>query len=204
MTLGVSITTYARNTTKARIMEALADVVLTDGVSGFSVQSVADRAGISHRTVYRHFPSREALLEGLTDYLDDWMRSEGLPGVPTTYEELIEATGPLYSFFGAQAPMSVAMVIVSLALGVEPERRERRTEGFIEMVRRESPNLTDDEARKWGLALRTVASSQSWYALTHRFQLSNQEAASVTSMSLRALIAEIRRHDSRQRSKEEY
>lgn len=100
--------------------------------------------------------------------------------------------------------MSEAMVIVSLALGVEPERRARRTEGFIEMVRGESPNLTADEARRWGLALRAVASSQSWFALTRRFQLSNEEAASVTSMSLRALIAEIRRHDSRQRSKEEH
>lgn len=34
----------------------MVEVILEGGLPGFSVQEVADRAGVSHRTVYRHFP----------------------------------------------------------------------------------------------------------------------------------------------------
>ena len=38
-------------TTVDRILAALVEVILEGGLPGFSVQEVADRAGISHRTV---------------------------------------------------------------------------------------------------------------------------------------------------------
>lgn len=188
--------------TGIRILEALADVVLTDGVSAFSVQAVADQAGVSHRTVYRYFPSREALLEGLTEHLDRWMRAEGLPGTPTSFDETIQAIPVVYEFFETHAPLVEAMVIVSLALRIEPRQRQERTEGFISMMRREAPHLQPAEAHRWALALRSLASSQQWYALTRRFGLDPADAVTVTVDSLRTLIGEIRRRDARMQRKE--
>ncbi|MCB1015943.1 MAG: TetR/AcrR family transcriptional regulator, partial [Acidimicrobiales bacterium] len=43
----------------------------------FSVQGVADRCGISHRTVYRHFPTRESLLDGLVERMGAAMEAAG-------------------------------------------------------------------------------------------------------------------------------
>jgi AcrR family transcriptional regulator len=40
-------------------------LVLKRGVEGFTMQDVADAAGVSVRTVYRYFPSREAFAEDL-------------------------------------------------------------------------------------------------------------------------------------------
>src|SRR5687768_8115852 len=59
-----------KEATRAKILDALVRVVIDDGVHAFSVASVAERAGISHRTVYRHFASREELLEALSEAID--------------------------------------------------------------------------------------------------------------------------------------
>jgi hypothetical protein len=41
-----------RQRTRRVILEAMVDVIMeTDGI-GFSVQAVADRAGVTHRTIY--------------------------------------------------------------------------------------------------------------------------------------------------------
>lgn len=189
--------------TTARIVNALVDVISTDGITEFSVQSVADRANVSHRTVYRHFPSREALLEGITDYLEDPMRAEGLPGVPEDLDDCVDTIEGVFAFFEANAAMIEAMVIVRLALGMEPSRSRERTEGFIDIVRKGAPHLSEDEIHSYAMGLRAIASSQHWYVLTRRLGLSTEQASKVAADTLRALIGEIRRRNARQRSKEE-
>lgn len=51
------------------------------------MQEVAKRAGVTHRTVYNHFPTREALSDALAAYVDERLASLGpapdaqLPGL---------------------------------------------------------------------------------------------------------------------------
>lgn len=188
--------------TTTRILNALVDVISTDGITEFSVQAVADRANVSHRTIYRHFPSREALLEGITDYLEDPMRSEGLPGIPNSLDECVETIESVFSFFEANAAMIEAMVVVRLAVGVEPSRGLERTKGFIDIVRNDAPHLSPEEVESYAMGLRSIASSQHWYVLTRRLGLSTEQAHKVAADTLRALIGEIRRRNARRRSKE--
>ena len=175
------------------------DVIATDGVADFSVQAVANRADVSHRTVYRYFPSREALLEGLTDFLDDPLRAAGLPAVPESLDEIVESIPATFEFFEANAPVIEAMVIVRLALGIEPTRSKERTEAFDRIVREEAPSLTGQQTHTYAMGLRSIASSQHWHLLTRRLELPASEAATVAVDSLRALIGEIRRRDARER-----
>jgi AcrR family transcriptional regulator len=48
-----------------RILDATAELTATD--PAVSLEQVAARAGVSRATLYRHFPSRDALLDVLTD-----------------------------------------------------------------------------------------------------------------------------------------
>lgn len=183
-------------------MEALVDVLSTDGISEFSVQAVADRAKVSHRTVYRHYPSREALLEGLTEHLEDPMRASGLPGIPASLDQAVDSIVPLFEFFEKHAPTLEAMVVVRLALGVEPARSQERTKAFQDLVEEDAPNLDPEETRSYAMGLRAIASSQHWYVLTRRLGISTPRAADVTAESLRALIGQIRRRNARKRTRE--
>src|SRR5262245_6499022 len=73
-----------RQRTRRAILEAMVDVIMeTDGI-GFSVQAVADRAGVTHRTIYNHFPTRAALCDAFSDHVDELLgASAGLTEEPT-------------------------------------------------------------------------------------------------------------------------
>jgi TetR/AcrR family transcriptional repressor of mexCD-oprJ operon len=68
----------------AAILEAAAEVLATDGEAA-SMNDVATAAGVGRATVYRYFPSREALLDRLADLAlaraGDRLHAAGLPGV---------------------------------------------------------------------------------------------------------------------------
>jgi AcrR family transcriptional regulator len=55
--------------TRTRILDALVRT-LARGVADFSVPAVAEEAGVSIPTVYRHFPTKRALLEALTGHVE--------------------------------------------------------------------------------------------------------------------------------------
>ena len=71
--IGPSLRDRQRDLTRRLIVDALTQVILRDGISEFSMQSVADEAGCSLRTLYRYFPSREALLVGLEQEMADFV-----------------------------------------------------------------------------------------------------------------------------------
>ena len=54
--------------TRRRIVEAVAHVAAHEHPTAFSVPAVARHAGLSVRTVYRYFPTKEDLLDGLNDF----------------------------------------------------------------------------------------------------------------------------------------
>jgi hypothetical protein len=43
------------------VLEAVIALLADRGFAGTSVEAVADRAGVSKATIYRHWPSKEAL-----------------------------------------------------------------------------------------------------------------------------------------------
>lgn len=54
---------------RSQILEAVRDLIFTEGFSNFTIREVASRVGISEAAIYRHFISKEemmlALLEGM-------------------------------------------------------------------------------------------------------------------------------------------
>src|SRR4030095_3779844 len=82
--------------TRDLIFEALMRLVSEEGVHDFSIQRVANLAGVSHRTVYRYFPTREALLEGLALWLEDRMPHDLSSFSPDQAEDAIRT---IHGFF---------------------------------------------------------------------------------------------------------
>ena len=72
--------TDAATKTRARIVSAAAAILGTaEGISGFSLQGVAEKAGVTRLTVYNQFGSRRALLEAV---FDDMAARGGLHRIP--------------------------------------------------------------------------------------------------------------------------
>jgi TetR/AcrR family transcriptional regulator, mexJK operon transcriptional repressor len=63
--------------TRAAILRAARPIMLRDGLGGTTLDRVAAEGGIAKMTLYRHFPSKEALFEGLVTAMCESIR-EGL------------------------------------------------------------------------------------------------------------------------------
>ena len=66
---------------RAEILRAARPILLRDGLGGTTLDRVAAEGKISKMTLYRHFPSKEALFEGLVTAMCEYMR-EGLENAP--------------------------------------------------------------------------------------------------------------------------
>ena len=117
--------------TRETIVRAVADVVAEGRLADFSVQEIADRAGVSYRTVYRHFPDRDALFDGLMAWLEERMVDRGGVRDPRDAHEITQGLGPNFEVMEQNASLMDAFVRLRVAQG-PPEGTQRRTGAFHE------------------------------------------------------------------------
>ncbi len=61
---------------RAEILRAARPILLRDGLGGTTLDRVATEGKISKMTLYRHFPSKEALFEGLVRAMCEYLRED--------------------------------------------------------------------------------------------------------------------------------
>lgn len=73
-----------REATRKAILEAAESIVLEDGVEALKSKALADRAGISERSLFNHFPNlNEVVLSRITSYLTLLLSEPEIPaGLP--------------------------------------------------------------------------------------------------------------------------
>lgn len=156
-----------------RIMEALAAEIVERGVLELSVPAVADRAGVSARTVYNYFESKDGLLAALGPWADEYMDRLGGVMVPPDADRLAEAVRVNFRVFSEMGDVAAAIARVRAAVDPESpllararERSERRTDAILGAIVAQRPDLDPDRARAVAAAVRVLASFSTWHRLT--------------------------------------
>jgi AcrR family transcriptional regulator len=173
------------SSTRLRILEALAAAVLEGGLSDFSVQGIADRCGISHRTVYRHFPTRESLLDGLVLQVSEAMRAAGGAVDIEMLDDLPGATLHNFSLFNANENLAQAAVRFSVGTAIENRDRRDRDDDVADAVG--ALDLGRDDAGMVAGVLRHLSSSRTWLLLRDT-GLDPDQAASAAAWAVEVLI----------------
>jgi len=185
----------AKADTREKIVQAVIRVVLDDGIHAFTVQNVALKAGVSHRTVYRHFTTREELLDGLAESLERLAAGSTIPTTPETIDDVIIAVAPSFLAMGELRDAVRAYVITSLALNWQDEARRKRTLAFDKSIGVAFPHLPSKEQREAAALIRHLASTRTWYALTVEGGLDDAAAARGADWAVRALFNDLGRRD---------
>lgn len=162
-------------------------IIESEGV-GFSVQTVADRAGVSHRTVYNHFPTREALCDAFMDYVDDLLASSGFMPLTLSVNALPSTVNALYGGLERRDRYVRASVLLQIANRRPLSTWRNRTKTLEKSVARELVGRTPLTARQLTAALRMFASSMGWHLLTEQYGLSTSQAAATSEWATRALL----------------
>src|SRR6266498_575027 len=105
--------------TRKAILDAAVELFLDRRSDGFSVQEVADRAGLTHRTVYRYFPSRQELLGATAERMEPAVVHQRFAEV-STVEEWIDALGA--HFAHTEANFELVRRVVAALFASESQR----------------------------------------------------------------------------------
>ena len=195
--LTLSLREQQKGLAKRLIVEAAARVILRSGVFQFSMQEVADEAGVSLRTLYRYFPSREELLDGVTNEVFNDLRRVGVvPTVPDVDpsalpEAMARMVGDAFRITAERADLGRAWVVINMVSGT----RNTASRGLDAMVRevvgQVGPHLTTAELDLVFGVTRYLAGSIAWKVMTDEFGMNTEQVAEAVGWALRTLLGSI-------------
>ena len=190
-------TTRHTEATRNAILDAAVDLFRERRSDGFSVQDVADRAGLTHRTIYRYFPTRQELLGATGQHLAPRIAEEPLSEV-STVEEWIDMLGAHLARAEANFEFIRSVVVATLAsddLRLFGHSLRDRDTHLWEVFRRQFPQLDEGDARRTFAALRHLTSSTSYVFFRLRFRLPPAEATEAIQTAARQIVDRAARRD---------
>lgn len=183
-----------KSETRTAIMNAVVKVILEQGIHAFTIQNVAEAAGISHRTVYRHFESREALLEGLQEAIQRQADDVGL-AIPQDLDSAVDMAGPLFEEFYRMGDAMHASVIAATALGYQSQQQRGSLDHLYGLLAKRFVHLPEVELRDAAAVVRCIVNRYTWYVLAINHALPATESARAVSWAVRVLMEELDRRD---------
>ncbi len=168
--------------TRDRILRAFV-AELGTGSADFSIQGIADRAGVGVRTVYHHFPTREVQIDAVATWIESQL--VGAEPGPASLADLPAYAERIYRLALAHEAETRASLTPGVAELVRARRRKRRL-ARIDGVLGEL-GLPGAEARRIAAVVKALISADFGFALMDRYGLSGEEAV----MAVRGAIAAI-------------
>ena len=153
-----------------------------------SYRALGDAVGVSERTVYRHFPTRSHLLEGVAG----WIESTQFPLPPfVTIVEFQEAVRARFLAFDSSPAFAfVCARAASISPTGEPEPTFF-TRALVAMLATNHPTVNERDLRRVAATLRYFASAQFWARMRTGFDLSGAAIADVFDRTVAEVLGDL-------------
>ncbi len=178
--------------TRQRILRAMADVLADETVDEVTIPIVAMRARVSVRTVYRHFPTKEALFDAFGEWAEEHLRLV-LHSYPETIEGVREMAPALYRMYDDQAPL-IRALLSKRGQEIRTRTRRRRLKTFEKAMEELTQDLEPEERRLANAVVYMLVSAPAWQAMRDQCGLDGAEAGRAAAWAIRVLTDELRRN----------
>ena len=146
---------------KEQILQALVHMLETNAGARITTANIAKTVGVSEAALYRHFPSKAKMFEGLICFIEETVftrTSRILQDFPQA-EERCEKTITLVLTFADKNP-GMCRILSGDALAGEPERLRHRVHQFFERLETQFKQiLREAELREQKVPLQSISSS---------------------------------------------
>jgi AcrR family transcriptional regulator len=175
--------------TREAILAAFAEQ-LAEAREEFSIPRVAKRAGVSTRTVYHHFPNREAQVEALAAWIEQRLgASEG----PRDLHDLSAYQARMCQRFIGNEALVRAQLAAGIATRVRARRRRTREQQIEDCVAPYVPEVS--EAKAVAGLIKYVISAQGGVVLMDQYGVAPEDVYRVFPWAVRVLAEAIERGD---------
>lgn len=185
--------TGSRTETRDRILDAARELVLQQHPAALTVSEIANRAGVSQRTVYRYFPTKEELIQAVAERPTDLV-----PGLsmPARWDEVRGVLRVHWQLFGENLDMLRSERMIPGGVELRKARLRSARPQFERLL---ADAGLPEEAQRSSLVdvLIHLTSSTTLLELVDRHGMTVDEATDVALDTLERLVESVRIHPSR-------
>ena len=186
----VSLREQHADATRARILSAVADLLEADAAGELTMPRVAEASGVSLRTIYRYYATREALLEAAGRWIGDELFGHRYP---RDLEETAELFRVGCADFDERPGLVRAMAFSQLGRQARGHRREERLDAIRKALHDEVGDLPREELRHAEAVLAYLHNMLAYTSMREEHGLSGREIGEAAAWAIRTLAADLRR-----------
>ncbi|WP_243076618.1 TetR family transcriptional regulator [Microbacterium sp. SS28] len=153
-----------------------------------SYRALGDAVGVSERTVYRQFPTRSHLLEGVAA----WIEAVEFPLPPfVTITQYLHASRARFAAFDASPAYAF---VCARAASISPTGEGEPTfitRALVAMLATNHPSVNERDLRRVAASLRYFSSAQFWARMRTGFDMSAPEITQVFDRTVAHLLGDL-------------
>jgi AcrR family transcriptional regulator len=174
-----------KDLTRERILDAAIDLLNQGGMDELTNAEVAKAAGVTERTVYRHFASREELLRDAWGQLQKRM---GSGGVVQTAEDLVSLPNRLFASFDTMPGAVHASAFSPAGREMRLAVNEERQKAYLTAVKEARPDLKGEALNRMTAVCQLVSSAWAWSIMRDYWGMDARQSGRAASEALSVLL----------------
>lgn len=186
-----------KDRTRHRILDALATRMAQGTFDSLSMEQIAAAAGVGPATLYRYFPNREALLDGVSSHFNHVMGDIPYPGSP---EEVVQVVEQAFPAFDHNPALVKAFFISQLGRSARSRGRARRIQAIGNALQEVTSGLDEPLRTEVIAVIAHLSSLQTWLTMTEEFGLTGAQVGQAVVWAIQTLLADVRRNTDRRDS----
>ena len=171
--------------TRQLILDGLRAMIIETPEAPVSFDTLAERSGVNRRTIFRHFPNKEALLSAF------WAQVNGELAVgfwPTTEADLTALPPDLFEALDAIDPIVRAAHAPGAAREMRVQANAERQAAFRAALSDVLPGLSPERARQLEATVQLLFSATAWMTMKDCWKLTGREAGEAAARAIDVLV----------------
>jgi AcrR family transcriptional regulator len=194
----VSLREEHAEATRVRILSAVAELLEGERAGDLTMPDVAAASGVSLRTVYRYYSSREQLFEAAARWIGEELFQHPYPG---SLDEAADLFRTDCAHFDDRPGLVRALAFSQLGREVRGYRRRGRVNAIRQALHDELGDLPEDELRRAEAVLGYLHNMLAYTTLREENGLSGEEIGQAIAWAIQTLVADLRRRQRTHRRK---
>lgn len=194
--MSASLREQHASATRERILSAVAELLERDDAEELTMPGVAEASGVSLRTIYRHYPTREQLLEAAGRWIGDELFEH-------PYPRDLDEVADLYQVgcrdFDDRPGLVRAMAFSQLGQRARGYRRRERLQAIRRALQAELSDVAQPELRRAEAILAYLHNMLAYTTLREESGLSGDEIGEAVGWAIRTLVEDLRERQRLQR-----
>lgn len=174
-----------RDLTRERILDAAIACLNAEELDLIRIEDVADKAGVTKRTIYRHFATREDLLKATWPHMQKMVGSVGFPSDP---QHAAAKPRELFPALDKISGAARASVYSRAGREIRLAVNESRQKAILAAVKEARPDLAGPALVRLAAVINLLGGAMAWASMKDFWNLDGHESGLASSEAIAVLL----------------